>query len=136
MNKLTQAVLFRVMNLDHHSGIISRDDEGRTVYTVENHQYPDQGDFAFSGDRGFDAAVTRAYPNHLGQVYAVRTNTESIIEPYPDDAPGLSYIQNGATVEAIPVPQEHIDRFIAGVNGNDIDPQPLQEEIIRTLFKD
>lgn len=130
--KMTREV-FRVMNLDEHSGVISRNDS-RTTYTVDNLQYSEQGDFAFGGENGFDAAVTRAFPNHLGQVHVIRAHEEDVVEPFPDDAPGLVYIKNNATVEAIRVPQDVIDSHIDAINSGD--ELRSTREVIDQLFKD
>ena len=81
-------VLFRVMNLDDHSGVRSRAEDGAVTYTVDNQQYPDQGDFAFGHEAtGFQDATTRAYPRNLHNVHAVEVDAAHVVEPYPDDAP-------------------------------------------------
>ena len=81
-------ILFRVMNLDDHSGVRSRAEDGAVTYTVDNQQYPDQGDFAFGHEEtGFQDATTRAYLRNLHNVHAVEVDAAHVVEPYPDDAP-------------------------------------------------
>lgn len=129
------ATLFRVMNLDDHSGIVERGDSGKIIYTVDNQQYPDQGDFAFSGPNGFDNATTRAFPNHLSNVHAVRAQEKDIVTPYPEEAPDLVYIRNGATVEAVPVPSDIIDKHVDAVYSGKDGIQDARSEI-DALFAD
>lgn len=120
-------ILFRVMNLDDHSGVRSRAEDGAVTYTVDNQQYPDQGDFAFGHEEtGFQDATTRAYPRNLHNVHAVEVDAKHVVEPYPDDAPGLVYIKNGATVTAKPVPREKIDAYIA-------DPDAVSDDFSRQV---
>lgn len=125
-------VLFRVMNLEDHSGVRHRTEDGVVTYTVDNQQYPDQGDFAFGHEEtGFQDAATRAFPRNLHNVHAVQVDPEHIVEPYPDDAPGLVYIKNGATVTAKPVPENIINSYI---ESPDAAPSDLSRQVADELF--
>ncbi len=114
--EMAEVVLFRVMNLENHTGVTSVDERGVVTYTPDNQQYPHQGDFAFSGPNAFDAAVTRAYPNYTGNVHMLRVAKEHVVEPYPEDMPGAVFVKNGAEVRAQKVPLEIVDEHIARVN--------------------
>jgi hypothetical protein len=133
--KLGHIVVFRVMSLDDHSGVVEVDDSGRITYIVDNSHYPDQGDFAFSGDRAFDTAVTRAYPNYLKRVHAVRVPESDVVEPFPDEAPGLVFIKNGAKAQAVKIPIELVDEHIDRSDAEKDDPKVTQE-VIDKLFGD
>lgn len=115
---MAQVVLFRVMNLDHHPGVQSVGENGEITYTPDNQQYPDQGDFAFSGPQAFDVAVTRAYPNYVGNVHMLHVDQEHVVAPHPDDMPGVVYVKNGANVIARKVPREVVDEHIARISAN------------------
>jgi hypothetical protein len=128
-----QVILFRVMNLEGHSGVSEDNGEGRYVYTVDSRQYQDQGDFAFSGAKAFDSAVTRAYPNALSRVHAIRATKEDVVVPYPDEAPELVYVRNGATVEAVRVPREIVDQHVEKSTAEKDDPQST-EDVKQKLF--
>lgn len=129
VQQLGYLTVYRVMNLDEHSGVMRRSEDGnRVTYTVNNLQYPDQGDFAFKNP---DEAITRAFPNHLQNVHAVRVPEQDVVTPYPDDAPNLLYVRNGATAEAVRVPSDITDRHIDAVNSGEEGLQNLRAEIDR-----
>ena len=116
---MAEVVLFRVMNLESHSGVKSTDQYGNITYTPDNQQYPHQGDFAFSGPNAFDAAVTRAYPNYTGNVHMLQVAQEHVVEPHPEDMPGVMYVKNGAEVRARRIPQEIVDEHIARIQSKE-----------------
>lgn len=124
-------VVFRVMNLERHDGVQSRKEDGTVTYTVKNQQYPEQGDFAFGGGTGFQDAATRAYPRNLHNVYAIQVDPEHVVEPYPDDAPGLVYIKNGATVTARIVPKHSIDNYVRSPSSA---PSDLSKKVAAEAF--
>lgn len=108
-------VVYRVMNMDGHTGVTGYFEDGRVEYTVDNPQYEDQGDFAFSGHNALPNGINRAYPRHLSQLHAVEVNSKDVVMPYPDEAPDLVYIKNGSKVLAVPVPRDSvIDPYIEG----------------------
>lgn len=113
---MARVTLIRVMNLDNHAGVTFSDNDGGFKYSPDNQQYPNQGDFAFSGDNAFDAAVTRGYPNHLGNIHIMNAHKDDVVEPYPDDMPGVVYVKNGAEVIAKKIPREIVDENIDRVN--------------------
>ncbi|GEM_PF-5954392 len=126
-------VLFRVMNLDNHGGIQHRAEDGTVTYVVENQQYPDQGDFAFGHEEtGFQEATTRAFPRNLHNVHAVEVDADHIVEPYPEDAPGLVYIKNGATATARRVPGRIIESYIESPDST----PDLSRRVADELFPD
>ncbi len=130
--EMGKRILFRVMNLDDHSGVLCREENGTVTYIVDNQQYPDQGDFAFGhAETGFQDATTRAYPRSLHNVHAVEVGAEDVVEPYPDEAPGLVYIKNGATVKARPVPRHIIDSYIDQPGTTPVD---FSQQITDELF--
>ena len=127
-----QRVLFRVMNLQGHSGVRDRAEDGAVTYVVDNQQYPDQGDFAFGDEEtGFQDAITRAFPRGLHNVHAVQVDAKLVVEPYPEDAPGMVYIKNGATATAKPVPRDKIDQYL---DHPDAVPSDISRQIAAELF--
>lgn len=109
---MARVILVRVMSLDNHSGVTFVDNNGGFKYTPDNQQYPEQGDFAFTGDNAFDAAVTRAYPNHLGDIHILSAQENDVVEPYPDDMPGVVYVKNGAEADVKKIPREIVDESV------------------------
>jgi len=127
---MAEVVLFRVMNLENHSGVKSTDEHGVVTYTPDNQQYPHQGDFAFSGPNAFDAAVTRAYPNYIGNVHMLQVAKEHVVEPHPEDMPGVMYVKNGTEVRAQRVPREIVDEHIDRINSKE-EPYTSQDVVER-----
>lgn len=131
---MAEVVLFRVMNLENHPGVKSTDEHGVMTYVPDNQQYPDQGDFAFSGPNAFDTAVTRAYPNYTGNVHMLHVAKEHVVEPYPDDMPGVVYVKNGAEVRARKVPQEIVNEHIDRINAKQapLTSQDVLQKMVNT----
>lgn len=102
-----------------------------TEYIVNNQQYPDQGDFAFRGNRAFQQALELAYPRHTYNVYAVEAEEHDVVVPHPDASPDVAYIKNGAQVVARRVPREDIDSYIENPN---VAPVDLTVQIAEKLF--
>ena len=73
---LGKVALYRVMNLDYHPDAKKNDETGEYEYIVNNQQYPEQGDFAYSD--GVGRAIDRAYPRQLHNVYEVLANEETL----------------------------------------------------------
>ncbi len=115
--EMGRVALFRIMNLEGHTGV-SSSENGVTEYTVQNTQYENQGDFAYHGDDAFEKAVDRAYPNKLDSVYQLFADEADVVEADPAYNPGVSYVKNGAKVEARKVPaavvDAQIDRIMKG----------------------
>jgi hypothetical protein len=126
---LGREVLLRVMNLDTHSGAEERYDDGTVIYTVDNLQYPSQGDFAFQGNKAAETAITRAFPRNLHNVYGIEVDREDIVEPYPDDMPDVVYVMNGARVTARPVPRSVSDEYSPSTA-----PENFTKQVTRALF--
>lgn len=118
------------MTLDGHSGIIESDGNGSYKYRPANTQYPDQGDFAFRGPDAFDAAVTRAYPHGLSRIHALEVVEGKVVEPYPEDMPGVVYVENGSIVRAQKVPAEIVEEHIDRINAHQ-EPLTSQEVMAR-----
>ena len=108
---LGKVALYRVMNLDYHPDAKKNDETGEYEYIVNNQQYPEQGDFAYNSD-GVGRAIDRAYPRQLHNVYEMSANEDDVVEPNPEDNPGVVFVKNGSRVTARKVPQQQIDDYI------------------------
>lgn len=126
---LGHVVLFRVMHLDDHSGIVKQEGD-RVTYVVDSQQYPDQGDHAYES---FESAVDRAYPNYLEKVHAIKASPEDVVAVDSENSPGHVYIKNKAQVEAVRVPEELIDQHLSNVTSGNEDPN-LTKKVSEKLF--
>ena len=110
--EMGKLALFRVMNLDYHPGAVEDEATGDKIYTVDNQQYPDQGDFAYDE---LGPAIDRAYPRQLNNIYEMSVEADDVVEPNPTDNPGVVYVKNGASVRASRVSAEQVDEYINSV---------------------
>lgn len=122
-------VVFRIMNLEDHSGVIAKEGD-RVTYVVDSKQYPDQGDHAYET---FEAAVDRAFPHSLDKVHAVSVSPADVVQVDPENSPGHVYIKNASQVEAVKVPPGRVEEHIANVGSGREDPD-LTKKVIEQLF--
>lgn len=131
-------VLFRVMNLDNHSGLIHEEsviENGEYKYVVDNLAHPEQGDYAYAGENAFDDAfIKQAFPHRLSRIHAVRVPEHSVVVPDPTD-PTVVIIKNGTEADAKRVPIELINEHVNRPAVEQTDPKVTQE-VIEKLFGD